>query len=796
MATIEEKLKAAKIASGGSTTTQQSAPKVSDDSLYRSQPATPTTQKTTTQPTNTKFAPGSISYQIANRDKSRETSNIEQTLAKNSQQNVNKAQTTAMIEPTAEEKKQTTINSAINLADSLFNQNDELAAITNAEAQVSDAVTSFTQQMQDFLKQQYESTSLNVEELFNSTVDTEALNQLEQQAIDRKKEIDDISSQIRATEMEVRAELGNNATEWQVQRNVASRVKELNNQRDYLINEYNAIQGTFQAQQEDAIQMFNLKLQDKQFQVQRQDQLVQQSLGISREAFNQQMTLAMRGLDRAEKEYWNNKQFDDQLRLMEIEDSNRKEFMTWEYNWKKETGQLDKDNTKRFQNSDWTVVWLNTDTWEFEYNFDPQAIAWFQFNMDIERTWNNVAVDTNNPWNITASNWWSPTQTANYWRQIGATWTYKSPNGRTYYYFDSVEAGAAALRRDVKMKQQGKSSWATPDTTLGDFILWYSKWPGYIWTGTQPEPYYMQAIVEHIGGNVQNIDLSLPIKYIDPDKLANAVAFAETWWKMDITGQWYNVIDTTTKEFGWFTPIEVRRYNSSKWKDFEPWTKDFLEANKFYVEKNNVMYNPYADIEDILYYSQWSWPLVQAQETKLLAYSDAFTGIEELRWWLDGEEWWVLLGRLKSMNPYDVNAQVINNLLTSITPGIARGVYGEVGVLTDSDIERYKATLPNLTQPKDLQQAVLALNIKRLMNWYKNSLRTFAAGDTDVNWYVWTYRDLEQRYEAIMNQLWWTPNYVSWVWDVIMYWNNMSVDTWAYYPIWDIQSLNFTPYFE
>lgn len=213
MATIEEKLKAAKIASGGSTTTQQPAPKVSDDSLYRSQPATPTTQKTTTQPTNTKFAPGSISYQIANRDKSRETSNIEQTLAKNSQQNVNKAQTTAMIEPTAEEKKQTTINSAINLADSLFNQNDELAAITNAEAQVSDAVTSFTQQMQDFLKQQYESTSLNVEELFNSTVDTEALNQLEQQAIDRKKEIDDISSQIRATEMEVRAELGNNATE-------------------------------------------------------------------------------------------------------------------------------------------------------------------------------------------------------------------------------------------------------------------------------------------------------------------------------------------------------------------------------------------------------------------------------------------------------------------------------------------------------------------------------------------------------------------------------------------------------
>lgn len=137
-----------------------------------------------------------------------------------------------------------------------------------------------------------------------------------------------------------------------MQRNVASRVKELNNQRDYLINEYNAIQGTFQAQQEDAIQMFNLKLQDKQFQVQRQDQLVQQSLGISREAFNQQMTLAMRGLDRAEKEYWNNKQFDDQLRLMEIEDSNRKEFMTWEYNWKKETGQLDKDNTKRFQNSD------------------------------------------------------------------------------------------------------------------------------------------------------------------------------------------------------------------------------------------------------------------------------------------------------------------------------------------------------------------------------------------------------------------------------------------------------------
>lgn len=56
-------------------------------------------------------------------------------------------------------------------------------------------------------------------------------------------------------------------------------------------------------------------------------------------------------------------------------------------------------------------------------------------------------------------------------------------------------------------------------------------------------------------------------------------------------------------------------------------------------------------------------------------------------------------GRLTSLNKYDPKRQAIESQITRIVPGLARGIFNEVGVLTDADVTRYANTLanPNMT---------------------------------------------------------------------------------------------------
>jgi hypothetical protein len=60
-----------------------------------------------------------------------------------------------------------------------------------------------------------------------------------------------------------------------------------------------------------------------------------------------------------------------------------------------------------------------------------------------------------------------------------------------------------------------------------------------------------------------------------------------------------------------------------------------------------------------------------------------------------------ITGWLTGKNPYAADIQVLNNLINQVTPSMARGIFGEVGVLTDKDVERYKKMLPQVkTDPK------------------------------------------------------------------------------------------------
>ena len=88
----------------------------------------------------------------------------------------------------------------------------------------------------------------------------------------------------------------------------------------------------------------------------------------------------------------------------------------------------------------------------------------------------------------------------------------------------------------------------------------------------------------------------------------------------------------------------------------------------------------------------------------------------------------------------------INAQLQAVVPNLARGTYGEVGVLTDNDIANYRKTLPRLDRPKDQNDAVLALTLKTVLNSIENTLST--ASNSNINVSGWT-----QDYLKVKNQI-------------------------------------------
>jgi hypothetical protein len=88
---------------------------------------------------------------------------------------------------------------------------------------------------------------------------------------------------------------------------------------------------------------------------------------------------------------------------------------------------------------------------------------------------------------------------------------------------------------------------------------------------------------------------------------------------------------------------------------------------------------------------------------------------------------------IRSNNPLDVSAKKITALLTSLVPNLARGVYGEVGVLTDNDIRLYRNTLANLGNVEEVRQALMAMTSRIVQRSVESTIKTQAMGGRDVS---------------------------------------------------------------
>ena len=112
-----------------------------------------------------------------------------------------------------------------------------------------------------------------------------------------------------------------------------------------------------------------------------------------------------------------------------------------------------------------------------------------------------------------------------------------------------------------------------------------------------------------------------------------------------------------------------------------------------------------------------------------------------------------IVGILRTNNPYDTKAQLIKAQVTAIVPTLARGVYGEVGVLTDQDIANYSRTIASLKNTSDVNKAVMAMTLDIASKSMAAQLESMAAAGRDVSGYANMYKDTTNRVNKLKSEL-------------------------------------------
>jgi len=109
-----------------------------------------------------------------------------------------------------------------------------------------------------------------------------------------------------------------------------------------------------------------------------------------------------------------------------------------------------------------------------------------------------------------------------------------------------------------------------------------------------------------------------------------------------------------------------------------------------------------------------------------------------------------IVGAFKSANPWDTQGQTIKSSLNAIVPNLARGIYGEVGVLTDNDIKTYSKTIPNLKSTEDVRNAVLYITLDMIGKSIQNTLAVNEAAGRDVSGFTDLYTEMQNSKNSIL----------------------------------------------
>ena len=213
------------------------------------------------------------------------------------------------------------------------------------------------------------------------------------------------------------------------------------------------------------------------------------------------------------------------------------------------------------------------------------------------------------------------------------------------------------------------------------------------------------------------------------------------------------VSNKTTKDF---SDGDIAIFNSAK---YNPQTDKNKERAKKYDEYQNAVAelsaDPNADITELMRSSKWGKSL---SEWWNKAYKDIGIVVSQL-WGLKtaiekynkdklSDALSPISGLIANNNPYDSKAQDIKARLQAIVPKVARGVFGEVGVLTDQDIANYIQTLPNIKQTADTQDVIQLALLGTVKSSLDNAVRTDQA-TYDISKLTGNYNSLSSKIKEL-----------------------------------------------
>ena len=337
---------------------------------------------------------------------------------------------------------------------------------------------------------------------------------------------------------------------------------------------------------------------------------------------------------------------------------------------------------------------------------------------------NNVGVDTNNPGNITNIS--------------GTAGRYKSPNGRIYAVYATIEEGYQALINDLKGKQAGNTrSGINANSTIEQLL---GVWVNGRGTVDQNSGYYKTFLAE------TKLSAGTKIGDVATETLARGIMAGEG--TLQAYKKWGIDLSHLRKQMGSTTEINVDEIINFNDKSSNRKLSN-TDKKRIGDLKNQVMSDPNADIEKILAYSQGGDKLTDTSTQSLVKYGQVLNQIGVLQGLLKWEDTGPILGILRSKNPYDQKARQIQVAINAMVPTLARWVYGEVGVLTDSDIAHYTKTVPNLKTPESINTAILSMTLNMLAQGYKNQLRTLAAAGKDVSGFGGVYKNIMDEVKSL-----------------------------------------------
>lgn len=222
--------------------------------------------------------------------------------------------------------------------------------------------------------------------------------------------------------------------------------------------------------------------------------------------------------------------------------------------------------------------------------------------------------------------------------------------------------------------------------------------------------------------------------YVNPAKNTKNISWPEDNWPSQATATLDEIIsyndDVTRRKM---SPEDVKRIGEAK---------------------KAVMSNKNSSIEAILAWSNGWKAIWETQSKVLIKFDQALTQLGTVQNQIKNMNTWPIIGALRKLNPYDTDAQVLKAAIQGLVPTIARGIYGEVGVLTDNDVRLYAKTLPTLTWTDEINKWVLAVTLDVLAGGYLTQLKSLAGQGYDVSGMQWVYDNIKGQADLLRQGLW------------------------------------------